>query len=57
MQQPVDWEELANVPKVADDLVIEEDSLVLKSIEDDDLANIPITNDSDIDNIIGSLDL
>ena len=57
MQQPVDWEELANVPKVADDLVIEEDSLVLKSIEDDDLANIPITNDSDIDSIIGSLDL
>ena len=57
MQQPLEWDELVNVPKMADDLVIEEDSLVLKSVEDDELANIPITTDEDINNIIGSLDL
>ena len=48
IQQPLQWDDLVNVPKMADDLVIEEDSLVLKSVEDDDLANVPITNDEDI---------
>ncbi len=57
MQKPLEWDELVNVPKLADDLVIEEGSLVLRSVEDDDLANIPLTNDADIDNIIDSLDL
>lgn len=57
MQQPLQWDELVNRPKIADELVIEEDELVLKSLEDEDLSCIPITNDEDIDNIIGSLDL
>lgn len=57
MLQPKEWSDLVNVPKLADDLVIEEDSLVLKSTEDEDLANVPITTDDDINGIIGSLDL
>lgn len=57
MIQPKEWSDLVNVPKLADDLVIEEDSLVLKSTEDEDLANVPITTDDDINGIIGSLDL
>lgn len=57
MQQPLQWDELVNVPNMADDLVIEGDSLVLKSTVDDDLANVPITNDADIDSIINSLDV
>ena len=57
MQQPLQWDELVNRPKLADELVIEEDALVLKSIEDEELSNIPITSDEDIENIIDSLDL
>ena len=57
MQQPLQWDELVNRPKIADELVIEENELVLKSLEDEDLSCIPITNDEDIDSIIGSLDL
>lgn len=56
IKQPKDWNQLVNVPKIADELVIEENELVLKSIEDDELSTIPITNDIDIDNIINSLD-
>lgn len=57
MRKPLEWDDLVNIPKLADDLVIEEDSLVLRSVEDDDLANIPLTNDADIDSIINSLDI
>lgn len=57
MQQPLQWDDLVNVPKMADDLCIEEGALVLKSTDDSELANVPITCDSDIDNIINSLDL
>lgn len=48
---------LEDMPTLADDLVIEENSLVLKAANDENLANVPITNDSDIDNIINSLDV
>lgn len=57
MQQTKDWNQLVNIPKIADELLIEENELVLKSLENDNLSSIPITDDSDIDNIIGSLDL
>lgn len=48
---------LENIPKLADDLVIEDNSLVLKAANNTNLANVPITNDGDIDNIINSLDM
>lgn len=57
MQQPLQWDELVNKPKLADDLLIENEELVLKSVDDDKLAVVPITNDEDINNIINSLDI
>lgn len=57
MQQPLQWDELVNRPKLADELVIEDDALVLKSVEDEELSNVPIANDEDIEDIIESLDL
>lgn len=57
MKQPSQWDELVNVPQLANDLLIEDNELVLKSLDNDELANIPITNDEDINNIIDSLDL
>lgn len=47
---------LESVPQLANDLMIEDNELVLKTVDDKELANIPITNDADINNIIDLLD-
>lgn len=57
MQQPLQWDELVDVPNLANDLVVEDNELVLKSVQDADLAAVPIVNDDDINSIINSLDL
>jgi hypothetical protein len=56
IQQPIPWEQLSNVPDLANNLVLENENLTLKS-NDVELANIPITNDVDIENMINSLDI
>jgi hypothetical protein len=56
IRQPIPWEQLSNVPDLANDLVLENENLTLKS-NDVELANIPITNDVDIENMINSLDI
>ena len=48
---------LEDLPQLANDLVIEEEELVLKSVNDDELANVPLTSDEDINDIIDSLDI
>ena len=50
------WENIEGKPEVANDLVMTDDAIVLMSDDDEELAQIPMTTNDDIDDIISSLD-
>ena len=55
-RHPIDWDRIVGKPEVGNQLMIEDDSLVLKDEEQDELSSVPIVNDQDISDIVASLD-
>ena len=55
-RHPIDWDRIVGKPEVGNQLMIEEDSLVLKDEDQDELSSVPIVNDQDISDIVASLD-
>lgn len=51
---PVNWEDIQNKPRLADNMILTSDALVLKS-GDVDLSTIAIVGDSDIESIFAAL--
>ena len=55
-KKPIDWDRIVNKPEIGNQLVLEEESLVLKDDDQDELSTVPIVNDQDIFDIVASLD-
>ena len=53
---PVDWEDISNRPMVANNLIIDDDSLSLMSNNNEEIATVNLVSNDDIDEMINSLD-